>query len=215
MTYLPFARNVARRHFLNRGGDIELPDLCQMAYAGLLEAIDRFDPAVGAPFVSYAERRVSGSVLDGISKISEVREQISFRNRVRSERAQSFCIDQPGELSTADALRALAEAAIGLALGFMFEGTAIYVATEATDHRADAYESVVWKETVRRVTQAVAELPERDQFVIRGHYLEGVAFETLAISLGVTKGRVSQLHRAALMVLKSKLQNPVQFDLKR
>ena len=89
-TYLPFARALAGRQFKARGGvDIEYNDLFQLACAGLLEAIDRFDSAFGVPFKGFAVRRINGSMIDGIAKMNEVREQISFRNRVQRERLRS------------------------------------------------------------------------------------------------------------------------------
>src|SRR5205814_8931097 len=113
-----FARKIAARHRIDRSGDIEMMDLRQLAYAGLLEAIDRYDPHKGAPFRVYAARRITGSVLDGIAKASEMREQISLRKRLRRERVHSLA-GSARKPSGADAMQALAEIAIGLALGFM------------------------------------------------------------------------------------------------
>jgi hypothetical protein len=48
--YLPFARHLARRY----AGGGEEEDLVQVASLGLLKAIDRFDPARGIAFSSYA-----------------------------------------------------------------------------------------------------------------------------------------------------------------
>ena len=60
--HFPFARQMAKRHFFDRtGGDIEFADLCQLASAGLLESIDRFDPAAAVPFRAYAARRITGA----------------------------------------------------------------------------------------------------------------------------------------------------------
>ena len=85
--HIAFARQIAAKHFLDRkSGDIEFSDLSQLAYTGLLEALDRFDPARGVPFRPYARRRISGSILDGLVHMSELREQMSFRQRARKER---------------------------------------------------------------------------------------------------------------------------------
>ena len=54
-----FARRIAVKHFLDRkSGDIELADLCQLAFTGLLEALDRYDPDRGIPFRGFARRRM-------------------------------------------------------------------------------------------------------------------------------------------------------------
>lgn len=217
-SYADFARQIATRHFLDRRtGDIEHQELAQMAYAGLLESIDRFDPARGVPFRPYAARRISGSILDGIAKLSEVREQISFRNRVRRDRVRSLSLSEADAdtMSTADALQALSDLAVGLALGFMLDGSGLVVAEGESDSRPGAYESLAWKETLARVSHEVGALPAREQLILRRHYLEELTFEQIGNLLGVTKGRVSQLHKAAIGLLRTRLTKADDFTLKR
>lgn len=214
-THLAFARRVARRHWM-RGPEsrLEFDDLCQLASAGLLEALDHYDPDKGAPFRGYAARRISGSILDGIAKTSEVRQQISSRNRMRRERAKSLATEGHG-LSSADALQALIDAAVGLALGFMLEGSGLYAGEGEPDARPNAYESLAWKEAVGRVLSELATLPPREQTIIRRHYLDGLDFEQIAALLALSKGRVSQLHRSALSLLRKRLSRLGQFKLER
>lgn len=215
--YFPFARQIAARRFLDRrSGDIEFADLSQLAGAGLLEAIDRYDPVHGVPFKRYAGRRISGSILDGIAKMSEVRQQISFRNRIRSERLRSLSDVDAADMPVADALQELIEVAVGLALGFMLEGTGLYQADGAErDGGVSAYESLVWKETIQRIMTEVSALPEREQSIIRRHYLDGLSFDQIGALLGVSKGRVSQLHKAAIALLKKRLLGSRAFMLER
>ncbi|HEX8669689.1 MAG TPA: sigma-70 family RNA polymerase sigma factor [Allosphingosinicella sp.] len=202
--YLPFARSVAGRHFRRGGAEIEFGDLHQLACAGLLEALDRFDPALGVPFRAYAGRRIAGSILSGIAKMSEVREQISFRNRVRRERTASLASLGAEALPAPEALEALIEVAVGLAIGFMLEGTALYVGEPERDPPG-AYDGLVWEESIRRITAEVDRLPEREQGIIRFHYLKGVPFEEIAAAFGLSKGRISQLHKGALALLRKRL----------
>jgi RNA polymerase sigma factor FliA len=51
----------------------------------------------------------------------------------------------------------------------------------------------------------VARLPERDQKIVHYHYFNGMRFEQIAELLGVSKPRVSQLHRGALTKLRDEL----------
>jgi RNA polymerase sigma factor for flagellar operon FliA len=213
--HLPFAKRLARRQWLRGWSDrIEFEDLFQLASAGLLEALDRFDPELGVPFRGYAARRVNGSVADGLSKMSEVREQIAVRARMRRERARSLAAASLDDLSTEDALKALVDAAVGLALGYMLEDSGLYAAEDTADKRPNAYESLAWKETLGRVVSAIDGLSAREQSVVRGHYLDGLAFEQIAAVLGVSRGRVSQLHREALGRLRTRIgkANPFRFD---
>ena len=214
--YAPFARQIAGRHYRDRStGDIDLQDLRQLAFAGLLEAIDRFDPSRGAPFRAYAAGRITGSILDGIAKMSEVREQGAFRNRMRSERARSLAAADPDALSTLDAMEALVQIAEGLALGFMLEAGGLASSHNGPDERPSAYDSLAWKETLRQLTLELLGLPEHDQVIIRHHYHGGLTFDQIGALFGLSKGRISQLHRAAITQLRGRLAQPPDFSLKR
>jgi RNA polymerase sigma factor for flagellar operon FliA len=215
-THLPFARQIARREWLKRAGQhVDLEDLRQLACAGLLEAIDNYDLARGVPFRGYASRRILGSILDGLAKMSEVREQISFRNRVRRERARSLVAVDPDTLSIEDALQALIDVAVGLALGFMLEDGALYAEESAVDRGPTAYESLAWKETVAHLMRELGSLPERERSILRHHYLEGLAFDQIASLHNLSKGRISQIHRSALTLLRKRLPRAGRFKLER
>ena len=214
--YLPFARALAGRQFRSRsGGDVEYDDLLQLACAGLLEAIDRFDSTLGVPFKAFAVRRINGSMIDGIAKMNEVREQISFRNRVQRDRLRSLASDEAGPVPRDRAMETLVDMAVGLALGFMLEGTMLYHKESDPGIATTAYDSLAWKELVQRAAGEIARLPERDRRIIELHYQEEVTFEQIAALFGLTKGRISQLHKAAMLLLRKRLSAVAGFRLER
>jgi RNA polymerase sigma-B factor len=57
---MPLARRLAWRH---RRGQEPVDDLLQVAYVGLVGAIDRFDPARGTRFASFAGPTITGELL--------------------------------------------------------------------------------------------------------------------------------------------------------
>ena len=208
--YLPLSRRLARKHFRDRErGDIEFQDLLQWGCAGLLEAIDRFDSNRGVPFGGFARKRISGSIVDGIAKASEYREQLGLYRRHQADRMRSLESEAVRSHDVAESYDAFSELVVGLALGFMLED-----ATGGSDAEANAYDSLVWKETVAAVHQVLDELPERERIILRGHYEGALGFDQLAAMLGVSKGRVSQIHRAALLTLRKRLKrnNPFSFS---
>ncbi|MBP2161165.1 MULTISPECIES: sigma-70 family RNA polymerase sigma factor [Asticcacaulis] len=214
--YFDFARRIARKHFLDRkSGDIEFADLSQLACTGLLEAIERYDVDRGTPFQPYARRRIAGSILDGLAHMSERREQVSFRERTRKERLRSLSVESPEKLDAAGAMAALIEMATGLALGFMIDGAGMYVSKDEADHLTSPYDSLAWKETTRSLTAEIAHLPDPDGRIIRYHYLDGMSFEQIARAYGLSKSRISQIHRSALKSLKDRLSPAMAFNFRK
>ena len=207
--YLPLARQVARRRAFKATPDVAFDDLFQLACAGLLEALDQFDPGRGSRFKPYAVRRITGSILDGVAKMSEVREQISYRNKARADRLRSLRAHDPAQEATggapSSAMDELADLAVNLAIGFMLEDAG-FAASEAQAGRyATGYESLAWRQTAAALEAELCRLSEREQLVIRRHYLEGLGFDQIAVLLCVSKGRVSQIHKAAIALLRKRL----------
>jgi RNA polymerase sigma factor FliA len=213
---LPFARALARRQFRSRrGADIDYDDLFQLACAGLLEAMDRYDPDLGVPFAGFAARRVNGSMIDGLGKMSEVREQIGHRHRARRERLRSLVPERGAARDPAEAMEALVDMAVGLALGFMLEGTGLYHDEAEPAVAPTAYDSLAWKDLVGRLTHELTRLPERDRTIFQLHYLEDVNFDRIAALMQLSKGRISQLHKAALALLRKRISGAGGFRLER
>ncbi len=67
-------------------------------------------------------------------------------------------------------------------------------------------ESLEWKERVDRLSAAVQELPERQQQIIVMDHYEELYVSEMAEVLGVSEGRVSQLHTKALYNLTRLLE---------
>ncbi len=200
--YRALARSIARRQLGRRprhGAD--LGDIEHFAYEGLLQAIDRYDPLRGIPFGAFARRRIIGCIADGASRMNEADALHRERRRQEGERARSL-IDDAGD---PDPLAALAALASGIAIGLMLEGTTLAVPADGSDPRPDAYQSLAWRELNALLGQEIARLPDREATVIRQHYEAGVSFTQIAALLGVSKGRVSQLHAAALAKLRRRL----------
>lgn len=202
--YAELARSIAARHFHRRAWvGIDRNDFDQFAYEGLLESIDRFDPLNGTPFGAYASRRIAGSISDGIAKMSEIGTQLRHRHRLEQERLRS--LTSASQLDgTTDAVSVLSELAVGLALGMMLEG-ALIKHPDAADLAPNAYESLEWREMQARLKHEVAELPEREAAIVRQHYDMGLSFVQIAELMGVSQGRISQLHRSALVRLRKRI----------
>lgn len=202
--YSPLARTIAVRHHRRRRPPRpDLSDYQQLAYEGLLQAIDRFDPLVGSPFGAYARRRIAGSISDGVARMTELDSQFSHRRRVERERVRSLAARQDERPS--DAIAALSRLAVELALGLMLEETGMIAGLAHADPSPSAYDRLEYRELQARLAQALASLPEAEGRVLRQHYEQGLSFAHVAELMNLSRGRISQLHRGGLQRLRKKL----------
>ncbi|RZI94577.1 MAG: sigma-70 family RNA polymerase sigma factor [Rubrivivax sp.] len=118
------------------------------------------------------------------------------------ERSQSLQADAPKDRS---ALERLAELAIGLALGFALEDSGLIDAEEPAEPD-NAYARTELTQLRRRLAELTERLPEGERRVIFRHYFQQLPFDEIAAGMNLTKGRISQLHHAALRRLRQRLR---------
>ena len=210
--HLPYARVVAATYYGKRYHDeIEFGDYLQLASVGLLEALDRFDPERGIQFRTFAARRMHGAILNGLERLTEKQQQISARQRMRADRTEAvkdLAAQRTGMphgsrgRSPEQLMQYVAEVGLGLALSWLLEGTSMV----DDPNRAESipfYRSTEVRQLRERLLAMVDALPGQERVVIRSHYLQEVPFEEVAKTLNLTKGRISQIHKQALLRLRS------------
>lgn len=232
--YIPYARMLAAISFKSRYHDeVEFGDYFQLASIGLMEAVDRYDPAHGAQFKTYASARIRGAILNGLDRLTEKGQQIALHKRLRKERLDAAVElaakatgqdpEKPGEPSPPRApqelLAYLAEVGIGLAISVMLEGTGMVGSDGPQDGTHDQSPEVLyfrkqerqhWQTLLRDLVQR---LPEQECRVIRCHYQQGIPFDEIGGMLGVSRSRISQLHRQGIGRLRASLAQAPPCDV--
>jgi len=212
--HIDYARIVASTYFARRFHDeIEYADYLQYASVGLLEALERFDPGRGVQFRTFAARRMHGAILNGLERFTEKQQQIAARQRLRAQRLQdvkALAAERSGAAGTAvpqepqQLLAFVSEAGIGLALCWLLEGSGMVEEGAATLSQP-FYRSAELRQLRERLARAIEGLPAQERTVIRSHYLQEIPFEEIAATLALTRGRISQVHRRALLRLRGAL----------
>lgn len=210
MRHLPLVRRIAGSVFGMRVDDgVPFEEYVQFGLEGLLQSMLRYDPARGAQFETYASHRIRGAILSGLEKSSEINQQVATRRRLTQERLSSL-IELPAAEPSQEVpesprgLAHLIDVAIGLAVAFMLEDTGLYQ-NEQGSHWDDGPANLAYKQLHDRLHKALVELDESEQRVIELHYFRHIPFETIASELKLSKGRISQIHRKALLKLRQTL----------
>lgn len=207
--YLPLARMLAARLFKRRGRlHGEFGDYMQSAVLGLLEAVDRFDPARNVPFRFFASRRICGAVLDQLRSMSELHRQTIGQGSLHRRVADLF----PAESGQNDRFQEMVDLALNLSVGFMLQGSGMYsVSEEETDQRS--YNHAARRELAQVFATLLNLLSPAQANVLRYHYLCEIELSEIAQMMSVSAGRVSQLHRQALQALRALYQAESRLDM--
>lgn len=203
--YAPFARKVAQTEWrkLNLPG-LELCDAQQLANEALLTSIERYDPERGVPFLAYVRPRLRGAIRNEWQRTSEAAAISGYRARVERDRLRS--IGSASNASADDAIAQLREMAIGIAIGLMLETEAKAKVDQLPDREPSAYDEMAWRQLLGELGSRISQLPDRERLVLDYHYRQDIMFKEIAELLGLSKGRVSQIHAQALQRLRRALQ---------
>lgn len=219
--YSPLVKYVAGRLGSGLPSHVEQGDLASFGMFGLIQAIEKFDPYRGLKFETFAIHRIRGSILDELRAIDWVPRSVRSQAK-KVERAYSSLEARLGR--TPSDLEVAAE--IGVSedgLQKIFSQIS-YTSVVALDRVLPALEESVirgrtdqlgasgrlpgqvWeqKESQILVRQAIASLGEKEKTVLTLYYYENLTLSEIGAILGVTEGRVSQIHTKAVLQLKAK-----------
>ncbi|WP_348011032.1 sigma factor-like helix-turn-helix DNA-binding protein [Roseateles sp.] len=96
----------------------------------------------------------------------------------------------------------MADLAIGFALGFGLEDSGL-VADDEASAPDNAYARLELAQLRRQLAELTGQLPDAEQRVIFRRYFQQQPFDEIAAGMGLTKGRISQIHHVALRRLRS------------
>ena len=209
--YLPLANSIARR--FDRGGRVPLEDLEQIAAVGLLKALDRFDPSVGASFSTFAVPTMQGEIRRYFRDFSwAVRPPRELQERsIRIEREREQLTTDLGRTPTAlelaahvgctleELLEALEAAQARGSDSFdrpvmTHEGDAGTLG-ERLGHDEPGFEAA---EASATVDLLLATLSERERLVLRLRFEEDLTQAEIGKRVGCSQMHVSRIMRAAL-----------------
>ncbi|TMB52760.1 MAG: FliA/WhiG family RNA polymerase sigma factor [Deltaproteobacteria bacterium] len=224
--HLPLVRRVVQRLAARKPPHIETDDLVSWGIVGLLDAIAKYDSKKEASFSTYAQFRIRGAILDHLRSLDwvprSVRQKASLIEKV-SRQLEGTLGRPPLEEEIASELGVSLDAyqelltKVGemslfsledLGFGGGEERFSFERAIEEGD--ADPLGTLLTRERVAIVTEAIRRLPERERTVVTLYYHEELTMKEVGGVLGLTESRVSQLHSQAVLRMKGYLRELFQ-----
>ena len=214
--YAPKIRFLALRLKSKVSRAVELGELISAGTLGLMEALGKFQPKLGIRFETYAENRIRGAMLDELRKLDWFPR--SLRHRVRQLDALMRDFEQQyGRSPTEEEL----QHASGLQLKDVRQGLEalqnqfclpLDAIQENLAHEpgmvaeGEPFQNAATQEMVSRVAGLIDTLTPREKLVLSLYYSDELNMRETAEVMGITEGRVSQLHSQALCRLRREFQ---------
>lgn len=195
-------------HFHGRVGRfIEVDDLLQAGYLGLVDAAQKYTTREGVAFAAYAAIRVRGSIIDFLRRNSNLcRTTITMQNKVRAatQELEQKLQRTPEPQEVANKL----DLSINEYESWQarFQANRVSSLDEVyTDQSMLFRDNEMSPEDQTQMSQmrvllrgAIKRLPEREALVLQLYYVEELNVYEVAAIMGVTTGRVSQIKKAAI-----------------
>lgn len=211
--YLPLARAVARK-FSGRG--VETEDLEQVAGMALLKALERFDPARGFRFVTYAVPTITGDVRNylrdksGLMRMPRDMRQRLYQMTQEQERFEREHLRAPTVTELSERMGIAPEEFMAL-LSLRMQSDAVSLDTpvgEEGDTQLsdllgspdDRFERMERSEWTQWLLSKVGDT-ERELLTLR--YRDGLGQRETAKRLGISQMQVSRLERRVLSRLRA------------
>jgi RNA polymerase sigma factor for flagellar operon FliA len=207
--YLPLVTRIARRIKTGLPATIDLNDLIGDGTFGLFDAIEKFEPGRAVKFESYASLRIKGAIFDQLRKIAWVPRRV--RDEIRT-------VDGTRRTLETRLQRTPTDAEVGVASGRTVREVrdvrrpVTVLSLDAPVHDGDDVGTLADAladdtlsddaELKHEVRKAVRQLPARDRVVITLYYFEGLTLAEIGRVLGLTEGRISQIHKRAAALLR-------------
>ncbi|GAB6038851.1 FliA/WhiG family RNA polymerase sigma factor [Fundidesulfovibrio butyratiphilus] len=212
--YSPKIKLLALRLKAKLPPSVELGELLSAGALGLMEALGRFRPELGIKFETFAETRIKGAMLDELRKLDwfsrgqrhRVRVVDDAVRRLESTHGHTPSVDalsdatgfSPKEVS--QALEAM-QSQLCLSLDAITENITSFKKQQLDN---EPYKSTALKEIVDKLALLIDELTPREKLVLSLYYVEELNMRETSEVMGITEGRVSQLHSQALSKLRTK-----------
>jgi RNA polymerase sigma factor for flagellar operon FliA len=228
LNYAPLVKLVAGRLGSRLPSHVEKADLISFGLTGLLGAIERYDSERGVKFEAFALLRIRGAILDALRSLDWVPRRVRHNAREIEQLEFGLRTELGRTPSETEIAARLGIGVVGLRHRLLeIDHSCIYsfdsplpsrgaggpggessllelVPSTAFDDPQKALDASEGASDLSvTISDAVAGLPERQQFVLSCRYRDDLRLREIGEVMGISESRVSQLHAKALISLRA------------
>ena len=228
LQYIYLTRYVVGRVKVALPPSFSYEDISSYGVEGLIDAVEKYTPKMGARFETYALVRIRGNIIDKVRSQDFLPR--SVRRKIRDvKEAQEELKKQYGRSATNTEIanylgierekveQLLAEDTTITSI-YDKKGTAdsdIEIIDTIESRTLAPHEQMEEKDVKKELEAALRRLPERERTIMVLYYHENMTLKEIGEAINISESRVSQLHAQAIMKLKNLLSENRSERLKK
>lgn len=221
--HMPLVKYLLSRIVPQLPQHLDKDDLMSVAVIGLINAADRYDPARGVMFKTFAEQHIRGSIIDELRSYDVLSR--SMRDKYKKLEKQVLALEhQLGRNPTGEEVAKSLEMSLSdyydllddvhvfsfISLDDSWndgEGNALCLADVlAESETKNPQQQVMMMQLAEALGLAIDTLPEKERLAVTLYYSEDLNLKEIGEALGLTESRISQLLSQAMVRLRGKLK---------
>jgi len=210
--HTPLVVKIAKSMKRKLPSHIELNDLLQSGFVGLIEANKKFKSDKGAKFETFASIRIKGAIIDdlrknswgnrgsilGAKELADATSRIEQRNK-RPATAEEVAAELEITLEEYDKLCQRVN------LGAVQNMDRLEELNRLPGTEDSPEDALIHEDLTENIKKILETCSERDRQLLSLYYIEELTFKEVAEVLSLTEARVCQLHAAAVAKIKRRL----------
>lgn len=222
LTYTWLVKKIVLRFKGRSDNYSQLDDMVNQGIIALIDAVERYNPDLGSKFESFASIKIKGAVIDFmreqdwiprnqrslVKEFDEVYGEL-YAQKGREPRPEEIAERMGVSLLHLDKILQQRNNAIILSYEEVIYEKMMLASPLVHSQRDKGLPEpeLLYNELKDKLIEAIEGLNEKERLVVTLYYYENLKLKEIAVVLGVTESRVSQIHSASIIKMKHRLNS--------
>ena len=217
LQYIYLTRYVVGRVKVALPPTFSYEDISSYGIEGLIDAVEKYTPKMGARFETYALVRIRGNIIDKVRSQDFLPRSVRQKIKILKE-AQEYLKQELGRMPTTKEIAEHVEMDADKVNQLLSEDvtmTSIYekkgssedsveiIDTIQDTTKLNPQENAEEKNVKQELERALKRLPERERMIMVLYYQENMTLKEIGETINMSESRVCQLHAQSIMKLKN------------